>query len=225
MKTKYQQLCTTLFAVIVLVLSASNPVYATVIYMNFDSVDASGGDVYATSYLASFGVTLTNVIADGIAAPDSVHIGSSQYWYGGAMCTASSLPNFLVQSAWAWTESYTLNFSTPLQDLSFTRCAYTTWGGAATPGWTATAYIGTTAIGTVGSPSINQDYAAPAHTYAFSGAGITSLTIVGYPHDSHGGGFGGAACGSAPLDDFYMTIPEPATLTLLVLGGLMLRKK
>ena len=206
-----------LFAVVVLALF---PVRATAIYMNFDSVDATT-HVDATSYLASFGITITNVTADGVSRPGSVKIVDDQYCYGSKCVIASSPHNFLLGEFGVnmWSDSYTLNFSTPLQSLSFTRIAYTTWGGAQTPGWNATAYIGTTAIGSVGSPNINQDYAAPAHTYAFSGAGITSLTIEGYPHNT-------AALNTVPLDDFYMTpvVPEPATLLLFGLGGLAIRK-
>jgi hypothetical protein len=211
-----------LITVVVLALLAGvYPVRAAAIYMNFDSVDVTTS-VDATSYLASFGITITNATLDGVPKSGSVLIFNDQHYYSGNVVVASSPHNFLEGGcgSTSWSNSYTLNFSTPLESLSFTRIAYTTGGGAQTPGWNATAYIGATAIGSVGSPNINQDYAAPAHTYAFSGAGITSLTITGYEHNT-------AALSSVPLDDFYMTpvLPEPATLLLVGLGGLVLRKR
>lgn len=50
---------------------------SSVIHMNFDSVNASSGAVDATSYLASFGVTLT-----GVSNPGTVDIFDDTNFYG-----------------------------------------------------------------------------------------------------------------------------------------------
>jgi hypothetical protein len=160
------------------------------VYMNFDSVSPGAG-IDATAYLASFGIALTNVSQAG-----SVYIVGDTNYYGTGAVTASSPHNFLLQSVSASSCSYTLVFSVPLQSVTFTRIAIS--GGFSTPIWTATAYAGANAVGSVGVNSIDGDTGQPAHTYTISGHGITSLTI-------NGNGFGFTAAASAPLDDFYMT--------------------
>jgi len=163
------------------------------IYMNFDSVNPGAG-VDATAYLASFGITLANV-----SQPGSVYIVGDTNYYGTGAVTASSSHNFLLQSVGGSVPcSYTLNFSAPLQSVTFTRIAIS--GSFSTPAWTATAYAGNSAVGSVGDPNLNGDTGQPAHIYTISGHGITSLTVSG-----NGAGFTAAA--SAPLDDFYM-VPD-----------------
>jgi hypothetical protein len=180
---------------------------AQVIYMNFDSVDTSSGPVDATAYLNSFGITLTDVSPAGTALiwPSSTS--------GISWVQPSSTPNFLLQDAAGSPPcSYTLDFGTPLQSVSFTRVALDPSAACATPYWSATAYVGTTAVGSVGDSSLDAFTWAPAETYTLSGNGITSLVIW-----ANGVNWTGIA--SAPLDDFYLTeVPEPSTATLLVLG-------
>ncbi len=66
--------------------------YSSVVEMNFDSVNAGNG-VDATSYLASYGVTLSNV------SLGAVDIFSDQNYYGAGDVAASSPHNFLLQNA------------------------------------------------------------------------------------------------------------------------------
>lgn len=180
------------------------------IYINFDSVNASGGGVDATAYLASFGITLTNVTANGNPVPGSVYIENDTNFYGSGAVFASSPPNFLLQQAGGYSESYALLFSTPLASLSFTRCAI--GGNVETPIWTATAYAGSTVVDTVGVCCIDSDTGQPAHTYTLTGPGITSLIVYGQPQNS-------AALGSAPLDDFHLTPMQPAVTSLYSFNG------
>jgi hypothetical protein len=177
--------------------------------MNFDSVNAFNG-VDATAYLSSFGVTLSNV-----SNPGSVQIFSDQHFYGSGVVTASSPHNFLLQNVSGSPNgiSYTMDFSTALTSLSFTRIALTEVASVAQ--WTATAYVGSTPVGSVG-----ENYFAGtegSQTYTLSGLGITSLTVTA-------NGYNSAGISSAPLDDFIGTeVPETgSTLALLITSFLAL---
>ncbi|HSU55870.1 MAG TPA: hypothetical protein VLT36_17575 [Candidatus Dormibacteraeota bacterium] len=121
------------------------------IHLNFDSVNAGGG-TDATTYLAAYGITLTNV-----SNPGSVYIVSDTNFYGSAAVTASSRHNFLLQQVGGSPPgvSYTMKFSAPMQTVSFTRCAVT--AGTATPIWTAAAYAGSTQMDSVGVCCIDSD--------------------------------------------------------------------
>lgn len=171
------------------------------IYMNFESINAGSG-VDATAYLASFGVTLTNVSNLG-----SVHIKNDTNFYGSGAVFASSSHNFLLQEVGSSPPgvSFTMLFRTPLRSLTFTRCAV--GNNVETPIWTATAYSGSTNVGSVGVCCIDSDTGQPAKTYTLTGPGITSLTVTGNGQNS-------AAMASAPLDDFYMTPETPGAVII-----------
>ena len=171
-------------------------------FMNFDSVNAGNG-VDATSYLSSFGVTLSNV-----SNPGSVQIIDDSFYYGGGAVAASSPHNFLMQNVGGSPNgiTYTLDFSTALASLSFTRIAIIS--SSAVAQWTATAYVGSTPVGTVGENFFSGTEGA--QTFTLTGSGITSLTITA-------NGFNFAGIPSAPLDDFTGSeVPETgSTLALL----------
>jgi len=194
-----------------LVIFATAVKSSAVIYMNFDSVDTSSGPVDATAYLASYGITLANVSPAGTVLiwPSSAN--------GISWVLPSSTPNFLLQDASGSPPcSYTLDFGTPLLSLTFTRVALDPNAACATPYWSATAYVGTQEVGSVGDNSLDAFTWAPAETYTLSGNGITSLVIW-----ANGVNWTGIA--SAPLDDFYMVpVPEPTSLALAGLSGLSL---
>jgi hypothetical protein len=190
---------------------AASLMHAQPIYMNFDAVNAAAGPVDATAYLASFGITLTNV-----SVPGSILIFNDTNYYGGGAIYASSLPNFLLQNVGGSPNgiSFTMLFRTPLQSLTFTRPRID--NNAATPQWTATAYTGANAIGSVGVCCVNSDLGQPDHVYSFSnpqGAeGITSLTIT-----ANGENF--TAISSVPLDDFYMVPAAQVVSSIAVPTG------
>lgn len=166
-------------------LSTLNP--ATT-YMNFDSVNTSGGKVDATSYLASYGITLTNVSPAG-----TVFIANNN---SDGCDSASSAPNFLTQDVGGSPPcSYTLLFNSTLQSVSFTQCAV--GGNCESPIWTATAYAGTNVVDSVGVCCIDSDTGQPPRSYTLNGPGITSLTVSANGEYS-------SAIASVPLDDFYM---------------------
>lgn len=180
---------------------------ASQLLMNFE--DATGVDsvagVDATAYLSAHGITLSNTTGP-------VTIFSDLYLtYEGA----SSPHNFLLQNTSGAPNgiSYTLNFSSPLQDIGFTRIAQVTPNLVAQ--WTATAYSGANVVGSVGESMFGGTEAA--QTYLITGTNITSLTIT-----ANGGGVAGVP--SAPLDDFVTTVavPEPTGAALLGAGTLLL---
>ena len=178
------------------------------LYMNFDSV-MPGSGLNATAYLATFGVTLTNV-----SNPGSVYIVSDTNFYGSGVVTASSRHNFLLQNVAGSPPgvSYTLNFAAPLQSLRFTRCAVN--ATTATPMWSETAYAGSTAVDSVGVCCVDSDTGQPAQTYTLAGPGITALTVTGNGEDF-------AAMASAPLDDFYLTPAAVLITNVSIPSGLL----
>ncbi len=179
--------------------------------INFDSVNASAGPVDPTGYLASYGITMT----EGSPAADPVIISANQF-YGGGHAFPSSAPNFLCPQTGYSGDSYTLNFSTPLLELQFYRVGMDS--GTETPIWSATAYQGATALGSVGESYIDAftGSSAKLFTMSYAGSEITSLTF-------YGNGEGSAALPGAPIDDLTLyTVPEPTTLALTGFSGLSL---
>lgn len=179
---------------------------ADVVTLDFESVTPNAGN--GTAYLNSYGITLTNLTPSGPSGVVDIYNDSSAYSPGSHWVN----DNFLAQDGGgAPPVSYTMNFSTPLQSISFTRIA-TPFDLTTEPQWSATAYAGVVAVGTVGE-SLDTWGNSPANTFTLTGDGITSLTISA-------NGFGFTGIGSVPLDDFVLTsqAPEPSTITLATLG-------
>jgi hypothetical protein len=175
--------------------------------MNFESVNATQGGVDATAYLASYGITLTNVSPSG-----TVDIVNDTNYYGGGAVFAPSKPNFLLQSVGGSPDgvTYTMLFSTPLQSLSFTRCAI--GSSAASPSWSAVAYAGTNIVASNGVCCIDSDTGQTNQVFTMSSTnnGITSLVIT-----ANGGNF--TAISSVPLDNFVM-LPAAVRVANLTFG-------
>jgi hypothetical protein len=192
--------------------AGSSPAAANPIDINFDSVYAGLSGVDPTAYLATYGFTLSG------ASPSVPLIYSDQYFYGNNAVAASSGDNFLVQQSAVNGGSYTLNFSTPLLALQFTRIA--NLSDNLVGSWSATAYSGSTALSTFGE-SLGLGSFSPA-VYSFSGPDITSLTITG-------NGYGVAGISSLMMDDLIITpangVPDASStssllgLSLLVIAG------
>jgi hypothetical protein len=186
---------------------------AGIVRLDFDNIVSkavaqTGPD--AAPYLAPYGITLTNLSPSG----PSGQVQILNWNYGGAGDWIDE--NFLYQNGGGAPPcSYTMNFSTPLLSISFNRIA-TPHDLSYIPRWSATAYVGTENVGSVGVPYIQYVYGGTAaQTYTLSGDGITSLTMY-----ANGGGFTGI--GAVPFDHFVLNeVPEPSTLIVWsLLGGL-----
>lgn len=204
-----------LFAGCSLLLASALSAIASTITIDFDSVTVpAGSPVDPTAYLASYGVTLTGV------SPSNPLINSDQDFYGSGVVLASSGHNFLTQQSASPGGGFTLNFATALTQLEFTRIQNLAWNLVGT--WTATAYAGTTFVGSYSEPFGLGSF-SPA-TYTFSGPGITSLVVSG-------NGYSVAGISTVMMDDIKMTsasTPDASdTLTLfgLSLGALALMRR
>jgi hypothetical protein len=185
---------------------------ASTTILNFDSVNASAGQVDATSYFASYGVTETSLVGGS-----AFSIVNQNDFYGTpGIVYASSPPNFVdpLSSQGAAT-AILLSFATPLTSLSFTRIEETGIGAGNSFGaWSAEVYSGATEIGSASESgySIFNNSINPAQTYTFTGSDITSIEF-----DGSSEGFFGTQ--GILMDDFTMTtaVPEPTTIIAGVL--------
>src|SRR5206468_1079078 len=109
---------------------------------DFDSVTPNAGN--GPAYLNSYGITLSNLTPGPAGVVDILNnSGPGSLWLN---------DNFLYQNgAGAVPVSYTMNFSTPLQSISFTRIATPPTRTQGRVG-SATAYPGVVPVGTVGNP-------------------------------------------------------------------------
>lgn len=142
----------------------------TISVLNFDSVSvAPGGVVDGTAYLSSFGVTYSS--------PNPT-AGPGTYNGVGTAITAVSGTNFFGMNATSITNpesfSETLTFATPLNSVSWDTAILST--AITFPSWTATAYDGSTPVGTVSQTGGFGTGTSAAFT--ITGPDITSLTFT-----------------------------------------------
>lgn len=175
--------------------------------LNFDSVDASSGNVDATSYLASYGVTLTNN-----SPGTNVYIVDYRKFFD---VVPPSLPNFITQMGSNDPVSYTLTFVTPLTSVGFTRTRLVDPTGLAYPEWQVQVFNAAGAPG----PSVG-DYLRgyygdnPAVTYTLTIPGDFIKSVQVYSNNYH---FAGMS--AVTLDDFQGSpVPVPPALLLLSSG-------
>jgi hypothetical protein len=221
MKTKRRMSVIICFVLLTLLVGCGNA-RAQVVTLNFDSVTAL--QFNATGYLATFGITVTNVVGVDV---DIVNQGDF-----GAVISAPSSPNVLLQQTVGGaggTTSYTLNFSTPLQSIDFTRAAIS---GAALAQWSATAFSGSTMVGSVQEgpfiPDLSGEGGATSFgsaLFSITGPEITSLTISAYSfRDTLDRNLLGQIT-SPPLDDMVLhleAVPEPATWAASGIASILL---
>lgn len=201
--------CKTLSAAIMtiaLASDASSDVIAGIVTLDFQSVTPNAGN--GPALLASYGITLSGISPSGPSGAVDIWNISSAYSPGSLWVNQ----NFLMQNGGgAPPVSFTMNFATPLDSISFDRIA-TPVNLSTEPQWSATAYAGSTPVGTVGESLGSWGGGAAARTFTLSGNGITSLTISA-------NGFGFTGIGAVPLNNFVLNeVPEPSTMTLAMLG-------
>lgn len=204
-----------LLAVVCGLMLLSVTAQADTVSINFDSVNAPSGFVDATSYLGSYGITLS-----GVTGGTQVSIMSYSYLYGGAALTPVSSPNLLMQTGSNSPVSFTMNFASSLSSFSFV--VPDDAAPSSFPAWSAYAYAANTLVASTGQ-GFTCCTSGPS-IFTLSGSGITSIRF-----DSNNGNF--AAFSAVPLDNFTMEteatpVPEPATTFLLAsgLGGLGVRR-
>ena len=187
----------------------------TTTVLNFN-VDANGNTINAnpavdaTSYLNSYGITVTELTPGA-----SVYIHSD---VPAPFIIASPGPNYFSESGFANGETSTLlTFAEPLTSLSLTRCALIGPPDNTFGAWSFEVYSGATEISPASGPASGGPYGGssqPATTTTFTGTDITSLEIDGNL-EGHYGGAGN------DLDNITMTtaaVPEPSTLALCAIG-------
>ena len=150
--------------------------------LNFDSLNTTGG-VNATTYLAEFGITLSNV-SGGASPVVKIQKASALGTHSGL--AAPSPENFLMMSAGttAFTQtSFTLNLPSAVTTVSFTRPGKgpdNLYPTAKHGAWTVSALDATGQV--VASASEPYRFSAtdlPAKTFTLTGSGITKLRVDG----------------------------------------------
>jgi PEP-CTERM motif-containing protein len=180
---------------------------ASPIVVDFDAVDTSGGPVTGATvinYLAGYGITFSTSFAV------NPYIESYPWWIG-----TVSAPNEFGPVGLATPFSYTLAFSTLLDDLSFTRPGFSP---AIMSAWSATAYSASNAV--LASAGEGLLFNAGPATFTLSGPGIDHVVFTDNAFSFAGVNF--------RMDDLTLNqtltptevaaVPEPASMLLLGTG-------
>lgn len=169
--------------------------------INFDAVDATGGNVDATSYLSGFGIT-----------PSAVTTGSELAIVNAlnfCNCFVPPSPsNMFTQVNQNGAISFTLNFSTPLASVSFTRPEMVPGSGSGMifPQWSATALnASNTVLSTVGEAQRSTFSTVTAQSFTLTGPGITHVRFDSNGHLT-------AGFSAVVLDNLVLAVASPATL-------------
>jgi hypothetical protein len=173
---------------------AIQPATPVSVTINFDAINASSnrvGGATLKTYLQQYGVNINKVTAGS-----QVLVEDDRSSYGGGVVFASSPHNFLSNYFLNAPNSFTLNFATALDSVSFTRIA-----GGPYPtiyaSWTATALSASGATLSMVSEGSPGSANFPAKTFTLNGPKIVSVRF-----DSNG--FGYAAFSAVLLDDLVL---------------------
>lgn len=154
---------------------------ASTVLVDFDAVNATAGPVSGSplaTYLAGYGITISNVI--GAGGPQVANAGTGVFLYPNFFAPPS-LANFLQQAATATPSAYRLNFAESLTSLSFTRAAMNpemSITGMIAGEWTARALDSSgNTLAQVGEPNYASYDPVPAATFTFSTPGIAALVV------------------------------------------------
>ncbi len=176
---------------------------AYAVTIDFDSVDASRVYVPAATYLAGYGITLSDVTPGS-----TVVIIDDRNLYAEGSTTAASPHNMLSQWYVNAPVHYTMNFAATVDTFSMTRIAVNT--PSSFPWWRAHAYNARgTELSMVGED--NWGGTRSAQIFTLTGPDIKSVLV-------EADGYGFCAFPSALLDNFSPA-PVPVPGTLLLLGS------
>lgn len=170
---------------------------STVTVLNFDSLSLANGacatGAATEAYLGGFGITFSSPTAGAIP----------QICNGvGTEITAVSGSNWLIATPPITNTnlSWTLTFSTPVDSVSWNDAVLSTI--ITYPTWNATAFDGSTPLGTVGQTSAFGSGATQAFT--INGPGITSLTFNAFNSTAR-------STNDVPIDNLTLATPSSAT--------------
>jgi hypothetical protein len=187
--------------------------FADSVTIDFDSLSTPSGGVLSgtgvSDYLGGYGISLS--LGSGYQA--QVINSTVVTWIA-----APSPNNVFLVSGPSGSISFTMNFSTAVDNFGFTRIGVTNTGSGISMGpWSATAYaVGGASLGTVSNDTMIVYWGNVAsQSFLFSSTGISYITFTG---DAYGiMGF------ALPMiDSFTYTtapVPEPTTLALFGLGA------
>jgi hypothetical protein len=200
-----------------LLLSAISTSRASVLTVTFDQLDATGGTLTGstvTSYLASYGISVS-----GLTPGTYLLVADVRNIYSGDLVVPPSPYNIFSQGGSLDPVSFTLGFSTPLESFAFTRPGFhVDQFGVTHPAWQAYAFDSNgTELASASEPLLSSFSDVPAASYNLNGPGITSVRFDS--QNEHFAGFGAVL-----LDNLVLTssVPEPGTLTLAGIGGLVM---
>lgn len=180
--------------------------------INFDGIGTSTHVTGAglDAFLATYGVSVSG--GSGASAVDVIN--NASFYGGGALSTAPDT-NFFMQQSGDSGQTFTLDFSTPLENVTFTRPELLAGpNGIVAAAWSETAYNGMNAeVGSLSGGMIASYLDVPAQTYTITGADITSVAFWS-------DGYGTAGIEGIPMTDLRLTaaVPEPPTPLLFGLG-------
>jgi len=177
--------------------------------VNFDAVTAGGGWGVAgnvrDNYLAGYGITLSDITP---GTDVYIHDQGNSGWLN-----ISSPPNVLRQLFLQEPQSYRMNFASPLEQLGFTRVGLDAYpGGLSFCEWTVSAYNSSGLLLDSAHENMWSTWSdVPPAPFTLYGPDIGYAVVFSDNHQF-------AAVTAVVLDD--IVIPEPATMSLLALGGL-----
>lgn len=203
------------FLVGTVVSAAGAQAQATTLNFGDGSINARPAGVSASSYLASFGISVSS-----LTAGTSVNIMDDRDYYDStpgnpndhlALQTTSEHNVLAHMGSNSPGVTFALDFPTLISGLSFVRPGLIAGpSGITFPSWSATLYSGATAIGSTGQGAFGSfSNVAPA-TFSITGTGNRLLFTSSNS---------GTAFNAIVLDDLTFTqVPEPGSLALLVMG-------
>jgi hypothetical protein len=202
---------TTLAAIALAVAVLAPSAYADTVIINFDSLAVTPGGSLSgdpvTNYLAGYGVTLSGI-----------NPGSPPYVWNASpysFILAPSEPNmFSGGGVFAGTTiaSFTMNFSTPVNNFSFERIGFAPGGTTMGP-WSATAYNASdVSLGSMGDGAIATNDEVPIQTFTIAAQGISYINFTGNNYNFYGSAL-------PNMDNWtFTTVPLPPTVLLLGSG-------